>query len=190
MGKAGGRKAKKVTIEEFQEILIKKGMKEGYGEDWESGASCYVDYLLEHSKDLSKVIFSTENISFMGEFDVKGFNGIGFVQMGDLTFLMVEAGGDWETPILFCLYIDNKGKVRGYIPENGNTYNKKWKTAYGSEEENPNYQVTSLVDVPGTNDVSKMIFPSMFDAELQGPVPEADKELIFADICNRITVVD
>lgn len=50
------------------------------------------------------------------------------------TFLGVTAGGDWEEPVFFIIYFDGKG-LRGYIPENGNTYNKITKTAFGSEGE-------------------------------------------------------
>jgi hypothetical protein len=53
-------------------------------------------------KDLDKVIFDTENISDDGE-------------PKDLL------GGDWESPVFFCIYWDGR-KLRAYVPEKGNLW--------------------------------------------------------------------
>lgn len=42
------------------------------------------------------------------------------------------AGGDWESPVSFVLYLDPNDKIRAYIPKNGNCYCTKCNTACGS----------------------------------------------------------
>lgn len=87
-------------------------------------------------KDLSKVIFDFENTEcsqgggYCGCNDMVGFHTL----PNGLAYLGVTAGGDWECPIYFILYYSGK-EIRGYIPEDGNIYNKETKTAYGSEME-------------------------------------------------------
>ena len=83
--------------------------------------------------DLKKVNFDRENYEFeTGE----GYDNYpcGFETLENgLPVLFMNAGGDWEHPICFCLYWDGKS-LRGYIPEDGNVYNKQQKCAYGSED--------------------------------------------------------
>ena len=55
---------------------------------------------------------------------MEGYEMIG---EGDSAFpvLWCCGGGDWEYPLVFVLYIGQKGELRGYIPEDGNVYNHK-----------------------------------------------------------------
>jgi hypothetical protein len=96
--------------------------------------------------DLKKVNFDFENYEIgnadpnYSKYPSEGFNGYpcGYQLLpNNLPVLFVNAGGDWEFPICFCLYWDGK-KMRAYIPEDGNTYNKKEKCAYGSEDDYEN----------------------------------------------------
>lgn len=84
-------------------------------------------------KDLSKVEFDFEDCqseAFGSDNNDYGFFGV--QQLGDLNFIGFVAGGDWEHPVHFIVYWDGHD-LRGYVPDDGNTYNKKTKTAYGSE---------------------------------------------------------
>ena len=88
-------------------------------------------------KDLSKVQFDIENIDDQQAY---GHNrkmgrliGLHTLKNG-LTFLGVNAGGDWEAPIFFIIYWDGK-KLRGYIPVEGNSWNTDTREAYGNDEE-------------------------------------------------------
>lgn len=92
-----------------------------------------------------------------------------FFSKNGLTFLMGAAGGDWEHPVAFILYIDHNGNVRGYVPKDGNAYNHKFKTAYGSEDSGKGFDIDELEEE---------------DA------PPFDNEKMINDICNRIIVVD
>lgn len=47
-------------------------------------------------------------------------------------WILYMAGGDWELPVYFFLYPDEKSKPRMYIPTRGNVFHKKLKVAYGS----------------------------------------------------------
>jgi hypothetical protein len=90
------------------------------------------------NKDLMKVQFDFENFEWEG----KGFGNLpcGFqVLKNGLPVLFCNAGGDWENPICFILYWDGK-EIRAYIPKNGNPWDKKYKTAMGSEQESQKWE--------------------------------------------------
>jgi hypothetical protein len=82
-------------------------------------------------KDLGKINFDTENESY--EFGAKDMLGYNTLPNG-MPYLGVCAGGDWGTPVFFCIYWDGK-KLRGYIPEKGNIYNTTTKEAYGNDDD-------------------------------------------------------
>lgn len=83
-----------------------------------------------------------------------------FIQLKDYAILFCWGGGDWEYPVLFILYLDDKNRLRAYVPNKGNTFNPKYKAAFGN---NDDYPVDNIV-----------ILPSL--------------DLIFEDIKNRILV--
>ena len=87
-------------------------------------------------KDLSKINFDMENSDLMGEYNMPGTEDLkAFEMLGDFPVAWICAGGDWEQPLVFVLYIGYKGELRAYIPKDGNAYNHKEKCAYGSEED-------------------------------------------------------
>lgn len=90
-------------------------------------------------QDLKAIQFDFENIYC----DPKGFEWmsednpdllklvVGFHSTLRLPFLGVYAGGDWETPITFFLYPEDK-TLRAYIPKRGNLWNTDTKKAFGN----------------------------------------------------------
>lgn len=112
---------------------------------------------VENSKvrsDLSKIEVDTENVDAIGLWDdpwvmpgtdsLKGYEMIG-TGANAFPVLWCACGGDWELPLVFVLYIGNKGELRAYIPEDGNCYNKEKKSAYGNHDDDmdaddPNYR--------------------------------------------------
>lgn len=87
-------------------------------------------------KDLSKINFDMENSDLVGEFRMPGAEKLNaFEMIGNFPVAWVSAGGDWELPLVFVLYIGDKGELRAYIPKDGNAYDHKEKCAYGSEED-------------------------------------------------------
>lgn len=127
-----------ITLDKFKDICLQKL---GVGTD-EFDPYEFPETLV---KDLSKVNFDFENWN-IGDADPgyekypsshDGFAGYpcGFKVLGNgMPALFVNAGGDWEHPICFCIYWDGK-KLRAYIPSDGNVYNKEQKCAFGSEED-------------------------------------------------------
>lgn len=110
------------------------------------------------SRDLDKVQFDYENCDY-----TNGFSGYpaGYeILPNGMPVLYVSVGGDWEHPIMFCLYYDGK-KVRAYIPKEGNVWNRKTKSAYGNE--------------PRGEEVE------------ESEIPNADPDAIKKDIMARIT---
>lgn len=93
--------------------------------------------------DLAKVVFDWENHTLhfdeeTGKFDEDNFSNypVGYQEIGPrFHVFFVNAGGDWEYPICFILYWSGSA-IRAYIPTEGNAFNKKYKTAYGSEDNN------------------------------------------------------
>jgi len=84
-------------------------------------------------KDLDKIDFDTENISALDQHGT-GTAPVGFEKLDNgLTFLGVTAGGDWEFPIFYIIYWDGTA-LRAYIPNKGNVYNRKTKSAYGNDD--------------------------------------------------------
>ena len=85
-------------------------------------------------KDLSKVMFDMENCSFDEDF-VKDIP-VGYkVLKNGMPVLFLHAGGDWEEPLIFILYVDRYRVVRGYVPKAGNTWDLRYNTAHGSQME-------------------------------------------------------
>ncbi len=124
-------------------------------------------------KDLSKINFDMENITFgnanpkfikyPSDYGAYGNYPVGYeVLSNGLPVLFVNAGGDWECPICFCIYFDGTD-MRAYIPKNGNVYNVKEKCAYGSEEDP--------------------------DDDLDVDSIQGDPDLIRQDVVNRIQII-
>lgn len=88
------------------------------------------------TKDWSKINLDQENVDYCGTFLTPGAEDLSeFEMLGDFPVAWVAAGGDWELPLIYVLYIGDKGELRAYIPKDGNAYNHKEKCAYGSEED-------------------------------------------------------
>lgn len=140
-------------------------------------------------KDLSKVEFDLENNSIETvddlcdesktlEYSVNELNGIlkqaisenpkyavvslpsAFIQLKDYAILLCWGGGDWECPVLFIMYLDDKNKLRAYVPNKGNTFNPEFKSAFGNNDDYPEDDI--------------------------GILPNFD--LMFKDIQNRIVI--
>ena len=77
--------------------------------------------LKEFYKDMSKVGVDSENIDTIG--DIR-------TTKSGISYVLCNKHGDWENPVLFMVYFDGN-KVRGYIPEYGNCYNRIEKRAFG-----------------------------------------------------------
>lgn len=150
--------------------------------------SCLYDWLIDEflpqCKDLQKVAFDTENLDIgddeFGDSDFVGFHTL----PNGLEYLGFCAGGDGEIPLYGIIYHDGK-KLRGYIPECGNTYDTDYGTAFNSEfasnksvpEEVNEYPVTTFMRKRGCEPA---------DGEDEELLP--DVELMIKDIMSRIVI--
>ena len=98
--------------------------------------------------DISVVYFDTENMERFGHEDsynhlpgLENLDGYEMLGEGESTFpvLWVAAGGDWELPLVFVLFIGEDGEIHAHVPEDGNAYNHEKKSAYGNNEGDPVY---------------------------------------------------
>lgn len=119
--------------------------------DWESDPlRMFLRSLPELSvtlkKDLSKVDFDWENYTSATDLmdlaweEIKDTFGYSrsimgpHNQMGNkgVSWIGCAAGGDWEEPVFFMLYICN-GALRAWIPRDGNCWNRTTKQAFGND---------------------------------------------------------
>jgi len=150
--KIGGRTAAKLSEDEFKQILISKTVADDF---WEYDEDCdpynlycnlYYDLIVQ--KDLNKINFDFENHEII---EMKSKDGV--------PYLICWAGGDWEVPVTFFLYYDGKN-VRGYVPENGNTFNQLTRTAFGSEDYEDNDKLIKfLSEYMDSNKICDFLVP-------------------------------
>lgn len=112
-----------ITVKDLEERINK------------SGGLSEVLYTPKVQSDIAKIEFDLENFTHIGEeFDMPGFQpGFDTLSSG-AAVLWIGAGGDWEFPVAFCLYIGDGGGFRAYIPKEGNCYNFKTKKAFGNDD--------------------------------------------------------
>ena len=112
---------KNYSVRELKEVMEKIGGLR---------ASAYED------RDDVDVKCDFENIELIGYYTMPGTEGMdAFEVIDDVPVCWCAAGGDWEDPVAFCMYLDGKGKLRGFVPIEGNAFCKEENCAYGSESE-------------------------------------------------------
>lgn len=85
-------------------------------------------------RDLKKVDFNWENYTSFGYNQNFSNYPVGYRELKPgFHVYFLNAGGDWEFPICLIFYWGDN-KLRAYIPEAGNAWNKTEKCAYGSED--------------------------------------------------------
>lgn len=157
------------TIDDLKSVILKVGGKTWYDE--EEGSPYEVLSNCERVRsDLSKIDVDFENADFIGEYEMPGTEMLDHFEMigsGTAAFPVAwcACGGDWENPLVFVLYIGQKGELRGYIPKDGNVYNTKEKAAYGNNDGDPSW-----------------------DDDPDDPLLQFDADKLRADVAHRIVV--
>lgn len=132
------RKFVPIPVDELKDKILEAAKKTTYWEDhgdvnFMSG-NVFRALTPTVDKDLSKVNFDLENFeSSNDKYDTWPHCGFHTLPNG-LSFQGFSAGGDWEHPVYFIIYWDGT-KLRGYIPTEGNTFNRKTKYSYGNAYE-------------------------------------------------------
>ena len=204
------RYAKKSSTEDLKQAMLKAVRKyttTEYNEEPEEEHPYWYlpNMLIETVNEDFKINFDFENHYFQTvdedcENEYNEAPECGFIQLGDFAICLAWAGGDWEDPMYFAIYLSDKNKLRVYIPTNGNTFNVWTKTAYGSESEN----VEGILKMPKKyiNEEYRDKLNEWLDDDWPDPEnvlseeyynlreKEPDFESMLEDIRNRIQVKD
>lgn len=100
-----------------------------------AGGVYEIVYEKQMQEDFKGVEFDCENVTEPD--DEEGFSMPGFkhgydVLPNGVPVCWVGAGGDWEDPLAFCMFIGEDGEFHAYIPKDGNAYNFKLNRAFGN----------------------------------------------------------
>lgn len=174
-----------VEPEKIQDLLKEKcaqaGDSEGSGIDLQSCPE--VDKIGE---GLKRVSFDFENYeyirgSLIGQFG----NLLGPRYFGKVPAVGCAAGGDWEYPVFFIVYMDHDGvTLRSYIPKNGNTWNHDTESAFGNDEKADANFLVSWVTTNRYDLLFKIIEPNPTDnAEVM-----FDENEIIKDIEDNVRI--
>lgn len=88
------------------------------------------------SSELGSVKFDFENVDPIKDYNMPGTESMKvYEDLGGFFVKWYGAGGDWENPLAFCLYIGEDDKLHGYVPSDGNAYDHKNNCAWGSAPE-------------------------------------------------------
>ncbi|WP_078598629.1 hypothetical protein [Evansella clarkii] len=90
---------------------------------------CTGTSLLE--KDLSKFYFENVLLKNTTPPSHPVYHLLGVTQIGQVRCLGILIGTDYGTPFYAVLYLDDKGRPRGYIPKAGNAINPLTKQPFG-----------------------------------------------------------
>lgn len=108
-------------------------------------------------KDFKKVNVDIENVYDYPSSSNRPIKKIiGYCLIDDFAFYGFYCGGDWENPVFHIIYWDGK-KLRGYIPDDGNPWNRKTKYAYGNAAYNSPDAEADEAGMDETFDVDKII---------------------------------
>ena len=130
--------------------------------DWEAEIDdCLRDFLCWHLPG-QNVQVDYENVGEYCEGALHGFS----TTPGGHVFYAFDCGGDWECPLNAIIYAED-GKIKMYVPDKGNFYDREFNCAYGSEPDGHE------VDVPGLDNVydsaEEMADIAGFFGEATGP---------------------
>ena len=112
----------KITIEELED-KISQARTDAKNSTWRELTN-------EIEKDLSKCHFDCENEDILGDRRIFGYHTL----PNGFTFFGISCAGDWEVPVFWIIY-QSKGKLRAYIPTDGNPWNTDTGMAYGNTAE-------------------------------------------------------
>lgn len=106
-------------------------LKKEFGDDY---AGCNPEDLFPES-DL-KITFGFENYGVPWSEYESCRKDTGWYEINGTTVALCWAGGDWEKPVWFAVYVERGGKrLRVYVPTVGNCFDIYCKTALGSQGE-------------------------------------------------------
>ncbi|MDO8495996.1 MAG: hypothetical protein Q7S43_00905 [bacterium] len=126
----------KVEPEKIQDLLREKCSRASDSE----GSKIDLPSCIEVDKiedGLERVFFDFENYEYTHDSPIGQFrNLLGPRYFGKIPAVGCAAGGDWEYPVFFIIYLDHDDiTLKSYIPKDGNTWNYDTESAFGNDEE-------------------------------------------------------
>ena len=204
--KNGGRNAIKITEDDLWEKMCKRAIKIGEDIDedavtckpWDEEAYSVVRELICCDPVIRKDIkFSVDAENILTDEDGDDqYLGLHETSTG-LVYYGLMMGGDWEVPVFLIIYWDGK-KLRAYVPSYGNLVNLDAGCAFGSEEDNLDYdqqvkllnKYTKYGDVPPLDEFDfqtwSELYCRMYDETQDGA--EHNFNAMIKDIEARIIV--
>jgi hypothetical protein len=134
-----------------------------------------------------KVQFDTENYDLQpipglrGNDALDAFLGIHTLSNG-LTFWGMQAGGDWEYWVCFIVYL-SKGRLRLYVPKDGNLWNTSTKKAYGNDESLDTWNAYKRF----SSQLEPMNREEMAETDVHDLALDYDQDEMIADILLRFS---
>lgn len=150
------RTAKKLSLEEFKKLFDPIGEYDSMKDIFYKFP--YVLGLGQVERDFMHIHSSGENFSMGAEnhWGRKSPNShlYGFHEIDGFSFFGFGACGDWEVAVFYIVYFDGK-QFRGYVPTEGNTFNRTTQSAYGND------QLADLLDLQlhHSEQIDKHLFP-------------------------------
>lgn len=98
-----------------------------------------IKHFSTEARDLFRMTYNEimpyiEKLKLNVKVDFENFDARKTLEVGNMSFINVNAGGDWEEPVTLLIYRDSNDKWGAYIPFSENTYCLKTNTALGSCE--------------------------------------------------------
>ncbi len=112
----------------WQEYLIDRNIGQTKYANYDVAILCYIavteENIIKH--------YLPKEISF----DWENYEQVKFGTSNKNTpYILMYAGGDWETPVYFAIFLNDKDEVCMYTPFDGNMYNTTTDTAYGNADD-------------------------------------------------------
>ena len=149
------RYAPKMSMDDFKSTIVSLAISKDFEADYGpiKGTPDYGRMIYDVDSNMpkacsdwdSEIEFSRENI------EIEDF----YMTNDGVPFILLCAGGDWEMPLALALYFDGTD-FRGYIPNDGNVFNKALKTAFGNDDSD-DAEGKKLIALLGNNVVTRIV---------------------------------
>ena len=122
-------------IKEFKELIEAEVVSLAGSFDTDNVVSLYneVTYLYKQEIEVDSENISSEDI-FIIEENSKEKEMFGFFEVNNFPVFGFNLGGDWETPV-YGVFVSDGKQIYSYIPLCGNSYNPKYFSAYGNNDD-------------------------------------------------------
>jgi len=140
---------------------------------------------------LKRVSFDFENHECaLGARSGRYDNLLGPRHFGKIPGVGCAAGGDWEYPVFFVVYLDEDGQtLRAYVPKEGNVWNHKTNSAFGNNDASDGLFLENWA-VENIRNIDKVAIARIGENPAEHAEIMFDEEQIVKDIENSLTTLE